>query len=72
MQPLEHLIAIARRGRHAGASSGEQRAYRLVNAICNDVPGLDERAVADLCELIKLTLSHPTQVRELLADIIDQ
>lgn len=63
---LEHFIKLAMRGRHAGASGGEKRAYRLAKQIADDASGLDRQALSGLCQFVYAAADSPTDVRELL------
>lgn len=52
MDPLEHFVKLAKRGKHGGASGGEKRAHALAKAILEHAPGLDSRATCGLKEFI--------------------
>lgn len=65
---LEHFMALANRGGRGGASGGEARAHRLAKAVCDDVPGIDAKAVSGLLELVRLAAAEPWSARELLED----
>lgn len=71
MDSLQHLLTIARRGKHRGASGGEKRANRLVKQIVDDVPGIDGMALDGLAELIQLVAAAPMGTREMLVGILD-
>lgn len=57
---LTHFLRLARRGAGVGASGGEGRAFRLVKAVIEDVPGIDGQAVDGLIEYIRLTAAKPS------------
>ena len=54
MDNLEHLINLASRGGHGGASGGERRARLIVDCLLENLAGLDGDAVAGIGELITL------------------
>lgn len=44
---LKHFVRLAKRGKpNTGASGGELRARRLALAIVDNLPGLDDQAIA--------------------------
>lgn len=63
-QNLEHLLTIARRGKHAGASGGEKQARKLVKCVLDNALGLDASASVGITELIDLVQSQPMDGRE--------
>lgn len=56
---LSHLLRLAKRGAKRGASGGEQRAFRLVKAIEEDLDGLDPEAMAGVGVLVALFAADP-------------
>ena len=59
MENLEHLINLASRGGHGGASGGERRARAIVVCLLENLAGLDGDAVAGIGELITLIETQP-------------
>ena len=56
---LDHFINLARRGDSPGASSGEQRAFKLAMAVIDNLPGLDATAMIGLSAFIFLRGESP-------------
>jgi hypothetical protein len=65
---LDHFLRLARSGRFPAASGGEQRAAKLAALVVDEVPGLDDRAIAGLIEFIRGTKNAPQAARELIED----
>ena len=59
MEHLEHLINLASRGGHGGASGGERSARLIVDRLLENVAGLDGDAVAGISELLSLIEAEP-------------
>lgn len=53
MTPLQHFVALARRGRHAGASGGEYRCYTLALSILETAYGIDSQAIDGMAEFAR-------------------
>lgn len=59
MSDLNHLMQLAARGKGAGASGGERRAFRLVQCVLADVPGIDGSAMRGLLEWVEAVDQSP-------------
>ena len=68
MDNLEHLINLASRGGHGGASGGERRARAIVDCLLENVAGLDGDAVAGISDLITLIETQPWHSWESLVE----
>ena len=69
----ERFLELARRGRHRGASSGEQRAYRIAKAIIENARGIDDSSLSDLghfaqCVGVHEANQHAREVLEMKSD----
>lgn len=62
----KRFIDLARRGNGPGASHGEQAANRLLNAMCDDISLLDERALDGFRELASLLHLMPWVAAEVI------
>ena len=71
MENLEHLINLASRGGHGGASGGERRARLIVDCLLENVAGLDGDAVAGIGDLITLIETQPWQSWENVARLVN-
>lgn len=69
---LTHVLTLARRGAHPGASGGESRLYRIVDALRRDVYGLDSDTLRGVAELIALLRDKPFATRETIAEFIGE
>lgn len=63
---LTHFLNLARQGSSGAASGGEQRAFRLIQAIASDVPGIDSMAVEGLKHFITIASCQPGTAQDLL------
>lgn len=64
---MDHFLRLAVRGKpNTGASGGELRARRLALAIVENVPGLDDEAVAGAIEFVLLTNRSPGAAADLI------
>lgn len=63
---FKHFLRLARRGKFPAASGGEYRAYRLAKAVLDDLPGLDDAAIAGLVRFIGCVYSAPMATADLL------
>jgi len=68
MKNLKRFLDLARQGRQPGSSGGERRAARLAHQVAEDVPGLDQGAVAGLLELVSLAHRNPSTAGDLVGD----
>ena len=72
---MEHLLTCARRGGYGGASGGEVRARRLVEALLENVPGLDgdcTDAAVELIERLSTDNAWIHKVRDRIGPEIDE
>jgi hypothetical protein len=61
---MRHFLRLAKRGKpNTGASGGELRARRLALAVLDNIPGLDDDAVAGLVQFIALAKAEPETAR---------
>ena len=59
IENCQRFAALARCGRHAGASSGEQAATRLADAVLSDIGSLDGQALDGLAAFLKAAKYAP-------------
>jgi hypothetical protein len=70
MKPIDHFLRLAKRGASPGASGGEKRAFRLAKAVVEDLPGLDNQAVAGFGEFAIIAYSKPMTAGDMLGCLI--
>lgn len=66
MKQIDHFIRLAKRGKHPAASGGEGRAWRLANALLNDLNGMDDDALMGLLAFLELVVKEPEKARTLV------
>lgn len=63
---LQHFATLAKRGKAAGASSGEKRCRRIAKALLDNCPGLDGQALEGAATFVRVALDHPETARDIL------
>jgi hypothetical protein len=63
---LSHFVELARRGSSPAASGGEQRAFRIAEALLQDVAGLDQDALNGLGFFARLCSANLDAARDLI------
>jgi len=66
MSDLQHLLQLAARGAHAGASGGEKRACAIVRVVFDNAAGLDESASRGIVDLVDAVQSDWYEWRDRL------
>jgi len=56
---VEHLLTLARRGKHPASSGGEKQARKLVQCVLNHAIGLDSQATDGIGKLAKFIQASP-------------
>ena len=70
MSDLEHLLNLARRGRHPGASGGERRAWLIVECLLENATGLDDCAANGIVKMTELIQGDPMSARDAIREFI--
>ncbi len=65
-EDVKHFVDLAARGKHPGSSGGEKRARRLAVAVLENLPGLDDSAIAGLLEFVRCVQTSPSLSRQLV------
>jgi hypothetical protein len=65
-QALDHFTDLARRGKHGGCSSGEERARKIALVILEYAGGLDEKALIGLAEFARVVSASYSTAKKLV------